>query len=203
MRPGGVAAGAGEPDEQPVGGGGQRADAQADLADLQPRVAVQAVNTPYAVQPARGDHPERTAGHDLLGRLEDHPHPPVQLPVARHAGQHQRRTEQCRRVYVVTARMSHPVERRPPRSIHAVRHRQRVDVGPQRDAGVTGPDVADQPGPGRQHPRRQSGLDEPLLEQFGRPHLVPPELRVRVQIAPYVDHVLADRLDPRQHVRDQ
>ena len=88
----------GQADQDPVSRGRQRADPQADLPHLQPRIAVQPVNTSYAVQTTGRDHPERTARHDLLGRLEDDPDPPVQLPVARHPGQHQRGTEQRGRV---------------------------------------------------------------------------------------------------------
>ena len=47
------------------------------------------------------------------------------------------------------------------------------------------------------------GFDQPLLEDLGRADLVPPQLRVRVQVPPYVDHLLAYRLDPREYVRDQ
>ena len=73
MRPGGVAAAAREGDLDLVGRGRDRADAQADLAGVERRVAVQREDAVDPDETVLGDDVLGTTGHDLLGGLEDEP----------------------------------------------------------------------------------------------------------------------------------
>ena len=58
-----------------VGGAGERTLAQTDRADVDPGVGVQAEDAGDTVERAGLDRHQRAAGHDLLRRLEDQPHP--------------------------------------------------------------------------------------------------------------------------------
>ena len=77
VRPGGVPAGPGHPHLDLVAGRGDRAGAHAELARVQPGVAVQREDPAHRRDPARREHVQRTAGR-LLGGLEDEPDPPGQ-----------------------------------------------------------------------------------------------------------------------------
>jgi hypothetical protein len=66
------------------------------------------------------------------------------------------------------------------RDVLEVGQRQGVDVGAQDDDGVPGADLADQPGPGRQSPRLEADLAQPLLQVGGGLELGEREFRVRV-----------------------
>ena len=79
MRPGGVPAGAGDPDRDLVAGGGDRADRVPILPTSSRGVAVQREDPVDGRDAARGQHVERAAGH-LLGRLEDQPDPAAAAP---------------------------------------------------------------------------------------------------------------------------
>jgi hypothetical protein len=74
VRPRGVPAPPGQPDLDVVGRSGDRPDPQPDVPDVERRVAVEPESMGDPFEPARGDHLERTARHDLLGRLEEQPH---------------------------------------------------------------------------------------------------------------------------------
>ncbi len=67
----------------PVGGAGQRAEAQPHLADVDARVAVQGEDPLDVVEGAQPHQVDGAAGHDLLGGLEEQPHPAVEQPGGR------------------------------------------------------------------------------------------------------------------------
>ena len=73
-----------------------------DLADVQPRVAVQGEDPVNRGDAAGRQHVQRAAWH-LLGRLEDQPDPAGQRPGRRRPGQEQAGAEQHRGVHVMPA----------------------------------------------------------------------------------------------------
>ena len=79
MRPRGVPARRVQRDLDLVGRRGDRPGPHRDPADRQPRIAVQREDPRHPGQRARGDRVDRAAGHQLLGGLEDQPHPDRQF----------------------------------------------------------------------------------------------------------------------------
>ena len=193
MRPRGVPTRRGEPQFDEVCGGGQRTFAQPDLADLEPRVAVQPVDPLDAVHRAGGDHVQRAAGHDLLGGLEDQPHAARQL---RRARQRPRRAQQDRGVRVVPAHVRGAFGLGGVREAGGLGQRQGVHVGAQGDAAVPAADVADDAGARGQHPRLEPDRAEQGHDHFGRDELVAGELRMRVDVPAPREHVGGVRAEP-------
>ena len=144
VRPRGVPALAAQQHVEVVGGAGERALAETDRADVDPGVGVQAEDARDAVEDAGLDRHQRAAGHDLLGRLEDQPHPAGQR--VRDRGQRQAGAEQGRGVHVVAAGVRHALDGAHPGVVGAVVDGERVQVGTQgHQRTVTGPDVDDEP----------------------------------------------------------
>ena len=149
------------------------------------RVAVHGEDRVDTVHDAEVEHRPRTAGHGLLGGLEDdanrHPRlrerPPV--PV-----QGEGRAEQRGGVHVVAARVTHPVDARGEGQAGALGERQGVDVGPQSDpvAGRLRADLGDDTG-GFEQLRRQPPGPQPVREQRARAGLLEGEFGVGVQVA--------------------
>ncbi len=134
-----------------VGGRRDRPGPHRDLADRQPRIAVQREDPRHPGQRARRDGVDRAAGHQLLGGLEDQPHADRQLG---HRRQRQRRAQQHRGVRVVAAGVRDVGHHRRVRRTGALGHRQRVHVGAQRDPRpVLRAEVAGQAGAAGQHLR--------------------------------------------------
>ena len=138
-----------------------------------------------AVDEALVNHVEGAAGHLLLGRLEDQPHPSGQvLP-----GQRQARTEDDRGVHVMATRVAHARGLRAVANVLLVLHGQRVQVGTEHHEGRTRTDVADQTGAAGEHPRCEPSGPEPIAQQRRRTGLLPPQLGVAVQGATDVDEL--------------
>ena len=176
-----------------VGSTGERALAQADRAHVQTRVGVQPEDAGDAVDRAGLDRHQRTAGHDLLGGLEDEADPSRELVGDRR--EREPRPEQRRGVHVVTARVGHPRDGAGPRVVGPVLDREGVQVGTQGDhRSRTGPDVDDQP-VARKCPRDQAGLVETLGDDRRGPLLRPGELRVGVQVATELDQLVSEQVD--------
>ena len=152
----------------------------ATRADLQPRVAVQREDPRHPGQRAGGDRVDRAAGHQLLGGLEDQPHADRQLG---HRRQRQRGAEQHRGMRVVAAGVRDVGHHRGVRHSGPLGHRQRIHVGPQRDARpVLGPEIADQAGAAGQHLRVEAGVGELRRDELGGGELLPAQLRVGVDV---------------------
>ncbi len=157
-----------------------RARPHRDLADRQPRVAVQREDPRHARQRTGRDRVDRAAGHQLLGGLEDQPHTDRQFG---HRRQRQRRSEQDRGVRVVTAGMGDVGHHRRVRRAGPLGHRQRVHVGPQRDPRpVLGPEVAGQPCSAGQHLRVEARVGQMGGDELGGRELLSPQLGVGVDV---------------------
>ena len=105
-----VPAPAGEGDLDLVGRGGDRADPQADLPDVEGGVAVQREDAVDPDEPVLGDDVLGPSGHDLLGGLEDEPDAdPRGHETLLDGPQRECRADQGRRVHVVPARVAHTV----------------------------------------------------------------------------------------------
>ena len=138
------------------------------------------------VQRARGDHVQRAAGHDLLGGLEDQPHPAGQLG---RAGQRTGRAEQDRGMCVVAAHVRGTVHGGRVRQAGRLGQRQRVHVGTKRDTTVTAADVADDAGAAGQHPRLQADRAQQRNDQLGSGELLAGKLGMGVDVPPPGQHV--------------
>ena len=184
VRPGGVAARPEDPQIHHVRGGGDGAGLEPDPAGLQPRIAVQREQSAHPVQRAGGDHIVRAAGKDLLGGLEDQPHPAADVTGP---GQRPGGTEQHGEVHVVAAGMRDLRQRRGVGQSGRLRDRQRVDVGAQPDHLVAAADLGDDAGAGRDQP----GLDPVGLQraqdQRAGGRLPVTQLGVRMHPASQVD----------------
>ena len=157
----GVAAAAGEPDLELVGRAGDRALADADLAEVEGRVAVQAEDLLDLVERVELDQRRRAAGHDLLGGLEQQPHAAGQLAAAVHLGQREAGADEAGGVHVVAAGVRDAGAGADPGVGGQVLDGQRVEVGPQRHPGTRVADVDDEAGV-RQAGDRQAGELQPL-----------------------------------------
>ncbi len=188
MRPRRVPALAVQRDLDVVGGRGDRPGAHRDPPDRQPRVTVQREDARHPGQHTGRDRVDRTAGHQLLRRLEDQPHPDRQLG---HRGQRECRAEQHRGVRIVAAGVRdvghHRRERRP----GPIGHRQRVHVGPQCDARpMLGAEVADQTGAAGQHLRIEARVGQMRRDELRGAELLPAQLRVGVDVPSPGHHVV-------------
>src|SRR6478735_1395555 len=108
VRPRGVAALADQPHGERVGGTGQRALTQAEAADVEARVAVQAEDVGDALERTGGDQLQRPTGHHLLGGLEQQAHAPGQQAAGGDLRQREPGSDQAGRVDVVTAGVGDP-----------------------------------------------------------------------------------------------
>ncbi len=166
---------------------------ETDPADVDARVAVEREDPVDAVEHVVGDHVHRTAGHDLLGGLEDQAYAARQLPLLVHLGERESGADQGGRVDVVSAgvgdagvrlaqgspvsssRAARPCRRAGPRAGRCRRGRRRGRS--LRGAGPAIPPA--RPGRG----------------QRGGPGLRPGQLRVRVEVAAQLDQLGAVLLD--------
>jgi len=173
LGPRGVPARRGEPQLQQVAGGRDRAHPGADLADLQPRVAVQREDPLHPVHRAIGDHVHRPAGLHLLRRLEDQPHPAGQPGRGREC---EPGAQQHRRVRVVPAGVHDAVDGRGEGQAGVLGERQRVHVGAQRDASLSVTNVTYQARAAGERARLQPRVHEHPRDQRRRTVLAPGEL---------------------------
>ena len=147
---------------------------------------MQAEDRRQVVDPALGDDVERAAGHQLLGGLEEQPHPPGQ-PQRR---QREARAEDHAGVDVVAAGVAAARGARAVRHVLGVLQRQRVDVGAQADdRAVALADVADQAGADAEHLGREARRLQPLDEHGRGAVLLAAELGVGVQVPAQRDEV--------------
>src|SRR5699024_3490728 len=89
VRAGGVPAAGGQGDGDRVRGRGDRPDPGTDAPDLLLGSAVHGEDAVDVLQHAGIEQVQGPAGLDLLGRLEDEPHPGGQFATAGQFGQHQ------------------------------------------------------------------------------------------------------------------
>ena len=154
-------------------------------------VAVQAEDVLDVVEGAGGDHLERAAGHDLLGRLEEQPDPARERRRARAPRPARARRRPARRC----ARRGRRRARRPstvlrPRVVASVVDGQRVEVGAQRDERAGRRRRARRSGRSWAAAGRQAGLLEPVGDQGGGALLLPGQLGVGVQVAAERDQLV-------------
>jgi len=158
-----------------------------NLAEVRRRMAaVQRVQPGQPVQAAGGDDVVRTAGEDLLGRLEDQPHPAAQIP-----GPLERLgdTQQHGQVHVMPAGVRDVGQRRGVRQAGRLPDRQRVDVRPQADQPLPRTDLGNDPGARRQHGGLDAvGVEHPHDQRGGR-RLAMPEFGVGVHPSPQPDQL--------------
>ena len=153
----GVAAAARERDLDLVGGGGDGADAQADLAGVEAGVAVQREDAVDPDEAVLGHDVLGAAGHELLGGLEDEAGADARgdEPVLDRL-ERERRADERGRVHVVPAGVADAVGLRREVEAGLLADRQGVDVGAQRDAvrGLGRAEVGDEPGAAQPRGRR-------------------------------------------------
>ena len=128
-----------------VGGTGERALAQAEAADVEARVAVQAEDVGDALERTGGDQLQRPTGHDLLGGLEQQSHAPGQQAAGGDLRQREPGSDEPGRVDVVAAGVGDTGAGAPPRVGDEVVDRQRVEVGAQRDQPAAVADLGQHP----------------------------------------------------------
>ena len=179
VRAGGVATRRGELDLDQVAGRGDRAGPGAELAHLQPRVAVQGEDPLDAVDGAVRDHVHRSAGLHLLGGLEDQPDTAGQRGRAR---ERETGAQHHRGVGVVPARVHDVRHRRGERQPGGLVQREGVDVGAQRHAAPPMAHVTDQAGAVGEGARLEAcGGQQPADHRRGAA-LGPAQLRRGVQL---------------------
>ena len=190
-----VPAAAGERDLDAVGRARDRSLAQAHLADVERRVAVQRDDAGDPAQDTGREQPERAAGHDLLRGLEDQADPArqaaghVQL-LQGHGGPDERG-----HVDVVAAGVGDAGRRRAPRVGGGVVDREGVEVGPQRhDRTLLGSDLGHEPG-ALEAVVGDAQLVHPRGDHVGGALLVPGQLGARVQVTPQLDEIGRHDLD--------
>ena len=155
-------------------------------------VAVDAEHRADAVEPALADDVDGTARHRLLRRLEDQPHRPGDVGPRGERDERARRTEDRHGVRVVAAGVGDAVDRRAVADVLLVGHRQRVDVGPQRDDGrarldVADGDVAHQARTDVEALGREAEVAQVLPDVRRGRVLLPAQLGVRVEVAAHLD----------------
>jgi hypothetical protein len=133
-----------------------------------------------------GDHVHRATGLDLLGGLEDQPHPAGQ---AGRRGQREPGAEQHRGVRVVPAGVHDALDRGRERQAGVLLQRECVEVGPQGHAALAEADIADQPAAARQGARLETGRHQRGGDERGGAPLGATELRHRVQRSPPADEL--------------
>ena len=184
-----------EPDGQRVGGTGERALAQAEAADVEARVAVQAEDVGDALERTGGDQLQRPAGHDLLGGLEQQSHAPGQQPAGGDLRQREPGPDEPGRVDVVAAGVGDSGAGAPPRVRDEVVHRQRVEVGAQGDQ----PASRGRSRPAPRRPRVAAYRPADLLERghdrVGGALLGPAQLGVGVEVAAEGDELVGVLVD--------
>jgi len=205
---GGVAAGPGYPHRDLVAGGGDRAGAHAELAGVEPRIAVQREDPADRGDAARREDVERAAGR-LLGGLEDEPDPPGQQAGRGLLGQEQAGPEQHGGVHVVTAGVAGTRHGGAVRDVLVVRHGQRVHVRAERDdrplgvGNLLGADVDEQAGPLGQDHRPQARRGQAQRDPAGGPVLVEGQLRMSVKITAELDQLRLVFSQERVQIREQ
>ena len=130
----------------------------------------------HVVEGAELDQRQRAAGHDLLGGLEEQPDPAAEQPLLVDPAEGDGGADQGGGVDVVAARVGDALDGAGPGVAGQVAHRQRVEVGPQRDHRALGADLGDQAG-ARQLGDPPAGLRDPRGHQGRRADLPPGELR--------------------------
>ncbi len=166
-----------------------------DLADLEPRIAVQGEDPRHAGQRSGRDGVDGAARHQLFGGLEDQPHPDRKLGNRR---QRQRGTQQDRGVRVMPAGVCHIGHGRGVRRAGALRHRQRIHVGAQRDPWLMlWAEVADQSGPAGQHLGVQPRVGQPLSDELSSGVFLAAQLRIAVDVPAPGDQVFVVGGQPR------
>ncbi|GAA3129496.1 hypothetical protein GCM10020001_059070 [Nonomuraea salmonea] len=185
-----MAARPGHPHGDLVAGGGDGAGPEAELADVDARVAVEAEDAVDAADAAVGHDLERAAGQ-LFGGLEDQAYAAGQRPGGGLLGQEERGAEQDRGVHVVAAGVAGARHGRAVGHVLLVLQRQRVDVGAQGDGrAVAAADVADQPGTLGQHRGAEAGGGEPLGDALCRAIFGEGQLRMHVEVAAECHEIL-------------
>ena len=174
-----------------VAGGGQRALAQPDLADVEAGVAVHREHGIDAVEGTGRDGVVGAAGHDLLGGLEDAAHRDAPLDQRRLAGlQREQRPDERGDVHVVAAGVADAGGAGGEVEAGALAHGQGVHVGAQGDPvlGVGRPDVGEQAGAGQQAHPDARGI-EAAGHGLGRAHLFAGQLGMGMEVPPDVDEL--------------
>jgi hypothetical protein len=195
VRPRGVPARPGHPHLDLVAGGRDRAGADAELAGVQPGVAVQGEHPADLGEGAGLDHVER-AGRGLLRGLEDEPDPPGELALGGLGGQEQPRADQHGDVHVVAACVAGVRHRRDVGDVLLVGHRERIEVRAQshhRSFGIrvlVRADIDVKPGALGEDHRAQARRRQAQRDPAGGPVLVVGELGVHVQVAPELDELV-------------
>ena len=194
VRTGGVPALAAELDADRVGGAGERALAQPDLADVEARVAVQAEDAGDAVEgaAARSARARRRASPPRpAGRAAG---PDRQLAGGVRRGQGQAGADQGGGVHVVAAGVGDAAHR----LAHGSSVRSSTGSASRSARSATSgplcPDLGDQSA-ARHPPHPETCLLEPGGDPLGRAHLAPRQLGVGVQVAPEVDQLVVELLD--------
>ena len=127
-----------------------------------------ATETP--LEQPRLHHVVRSPGHDLLGRLENQPHPARQPVALRDLTERQPDAEQDRGVHIVTAGVADPGHPRAVGNIFGILERQGVQIRAQQHGRPRGSvtDVAPEPGLGHidvcQQARTQAGLRQKVAD---------------------------------------
>ena len=208
VRPGGVTAGPGHAHLDPVAGGGDRAGAHAELARVQPGIAVQGEDPADRGDAARREHVQSAAGR-LLGGLEDQPHPPGQQAGGGQVGQVQAGAHQQGGVHVVTAGVADVRHGGAIGDVLLVRHGQRVQVGAQGHHGPValglrlGADVHEQARALGQDHRPQAHRGQPQRDPAGGAVLGVGQLGMRVQVAAELDQLVFVSGQEHVQIREQ
>ena len=202
MRAGGVAAAAAEFNPDGVRCRGDGADPGAYLSYVHTGIAVQRQDTGHPVQGALLDDGERTAGHDFLRGLENHPHPSAQLAGGVKLCQHAGNTEHDSGVDIVPAGMGdagvHGGEGQP----CFFQDRQGVNVCSQCQPEGTVANVHD--GAGTFQPLgRKAGVFEGLHNAVGGPEFFQGQLGMRVEVPPEIDQLAQERSHASPYRRDR
>ncbi len=148
----------------------------------------------HAVEGTGRDGVVRTAGHDLLGRLEDATHRDATLDQGRLAGlEREQGADQRGDVHVVAAGVADTGGAGGEVEAGALAHGQGVHVGAQGDAvlGVGRTDVGEQAGPGQQAHPDARGI-EAAGHGLGRAHLLAGQLGMGMEIPPDVDELCCE-----------
>ena len=99
---------------------------------------------------------------------------------------------------VMAAGVRHARHLRSERQAGSLSHRQRVDIGAQRDTrGVLGSEVAYQPRASGQGLGVESGINEAVGDELGGGKFLAPQLRVAVDMAAPGDKIVVVRSQPR------
>ena len=170
-------------DVEEIGAGHRRSRKYRDLAEIEVRRVMQAVNLvarEFVEQPVL-DHGARAA-KAFLGGLEDEVHGAIEIAGF---GEIARGAEQRGGVAVMAAAVKAAGNGRTPRQIGVLVHRQRVHVGAQPDplaAGALALEHADHAGDAEPAMHLDAPLRELFRDDARGAHLLEADLGVRVQI---------------------